>query len=297
MRSTLTLSRLGLAALLGAAATLGSCNRAEPPTPATVTKTVYAIRGEIVGFDRPRGVLLIHHEEIPGYMPAMTMEFTAPGVDLSNLREGRRIAARMGAPVDGVFPLTAFRVLESAEEKAVIDAALALRQDTFTRGKNAYREVGEKAPSFTLFNQDGKAVAFDHFRGKKVVLNFIFTRCPVPTMCPASTAKMMALQAAAKKAGVTNLELISISFDSAFDTPAVLNEYARTRGIDTTNFSFLTGPENAIRDLLAQFGVIAEPGDNVFKHTLSTLFIGADGKIQHRVDGSTWAVDEFLRRL
>lgn len=287
---------LRLAVLLGAGFLATACTRTEPGSTVTAA-TGYDIRGEIVGFDRPRGVLHIHHEEIPGYMPAMTMEFSAPGIELAKLREGQRIAARMGTPVDGVFPLTAFRVLESAEEKAVIDAALALRQDTFTRGKNAYREVGEKAPSFTLFNQDGKAVAFDHFRGKRVVLNFIFTRCPVPTMCPASTAKMMALQAAAKTAGVTNLELVSISFDSAYDTPAVLREYARTRGIDTSNFSFLTGPENAIRDLLAQFGVIAEPGENVFKHTLSTLLIGADGKIQHRVDGSTWAVDEFLRRL
>ena len=70
-----------------------------------------------------------------------------------------------------------------------------------------------------------------------------------------------------------------------------------SRGIDTANFSFLTGPENAIRDLLAQFGVIAEPGESIFKHTLSTLLIGRDGRILHRVDGSTWSPDEFLNRL
>jgi protein SCO1/2 len=255
------------------------------------------IRGEIVGLDRARGVLMIHHEEIPGYMPAMTMEFTAAGIDLAKLREGQRLTARMGAPVDGVFPLTAFRLLESSEHKAIAAAALALRQDTSIRGKNAYREIGETAPSFTLYNQDGRAVSFDTFRGKRVVLNFIFTRCPVATMCPASTAKMIALQSAAKSAGVKNLELVSISFDSAFDTPPVLKAYAQTRSIDISNFSFLTGPESAIRDLLAQFGVIAEPGENVFKHTLSTLLIGADGKILHRADGSTWSSDDFLKRL
>ncbi|MSU73131.1 MAG: redoxin domain-containing protein [Opitutus sp.] len=257
----------------------------------------HAIRGEIVGLDRPRNVLRIHHEEIPGYMPAMTMEFNAPGIDLAPLREGQRISARMGEPVDGVFPLTEFQVAASPQDQAVAAAALALRQDTSTRGKNVYREVGETAPTFTLYNQDGRAFAFDHFRGKRVVLNFIFTRCPVATMCPASTARMMALQAAAKKAGVTDLELVSISFDSAYDTPPVLKAYAQARGIDTANFSFLTGPENAIRDLLAQFGVGAEPGESIFKHTLSTLLIGRDGRILHRVDGSTWSPDEFLNRL
>ena len=286
---------------------LSACSRPDskttgaPTAPASASASTAAaehdIRGEIVGFDRPRNVLLIHHEEIPGYMPAMTMEFTAAGIDLATLREGQRLTARMGLPVDGVFPLTNFRLLTSPPDPAIAAAALALRQDTFTRGKNAYREVGESVPSFTLLNQDGKPTAFDHFRGKRVVLNFIFTRCPVATMCPAATAKMMSLQAAAQKAGITNLELVSISFDTAYDTPPVLKAYADARGIDTTHWSFLTGPESAIRDLLAQFGVIAEPGENVFKHSLATLLIGADGKIQHRIDGSSWSPDEFLARL
>jgi protein SCO1/2 len=274
------------------------CSRPEPKTTANAAPSAFHdIRGEIVSIDRARGVLLIHHEEIPDYMPAMTMEFTAPGVDLATLHEGQHLSARMGKPVDGVFPLTEFRLRETADDQAVAAAALALRQDTHTRGKDAYREVGEAAPSFTLYNQDGRATSFAHFRGKRVVLNFIFTRCPIATMCPASTAKMMALQAAAKKAGVKNFELVSISFDSAYDTPPVLKAYAAARGIDTSNFSFLTGPENAIRDLLEQFGVIAEPSESVFKHSLATLLIDETGKIAHRGDGSQWSPDDFLQRL
>jgi protein SCO1 len=268
-----------------------------PTAPAASASRGHDIRGEIVTIDRPRKTLLIHHEEIPGYMPAMTMEFSVAGVDLATLREGQRIAAHMGEPVDGIFPLTRFRIVPSPADEAVTAAAPALRQDTHTRGRDAFREVGEIAPSFTLYNQDGKAVAFDHFRGKRVVMNFIFTRCPVATMCPASTAKMMALQAAAKRTGIKNLEFVSISFDSAYDTPPVLKKYASDRGIDTTNFTFLTGPEPALRDLLAQFGVIAEPGENLFKHTLSTLLIGPDGKILHRATESNWSTDEFLNRL
>jgi protein SCO1/2 len=290
------MSSLRLLLPLVVALLAAGCSRPAEKDPGPAAAS-YAIRGEIVGLDHARRVLLIHHEEIPGYMPAMTMEFSAAGVDLTKLREGQRLAARMGAPVDGVFPLTEFRLLDSPDDRAVAAAALALRQDTHTRGKHTYREVGETAPTFTLYNQDGKATAFDHFRGKRVVLNFIFTRCPVATMCPAATAKMMALQAAAKNAGIGDLELVSISFDSAYDTPPVLKAYAEARGIDTSNFSFLTGPENAIRDLLAQFGVIAEPGENVFKHTLATLLIGPNGKILHRVDGSAWAPEDFLKRL
>ena len=290
-------------ALLAATLALTGCGRdsASAPTASSVAtnpaQKSYPIRGEIVELDRPRQVLIIHHEEIPGYMPAMTMEFNAPGLDFAQFRVGQKIAAQMGPAVDAIFPLTGIRFLDSKEDAAVADAARKLREDTFTRGKNAFREVGEAAPVFTLYNQNGAAVRFEQFRGQRVVLNFIFTRCPVPTMCPASTAKMMALQATAKARNIPNLQLVSISFDSAYDTPPVLKAYADARGIDTSNFSFLTGPENAIRDLLAQFGVIAEPGENVFKHTLSTILIGADGKILHRADGSAWEPRDFLTRL
>jgi protein SCO1/2 len=130
-----------------------------------------------------------------------------------------------------------------------------------------------------------------------VVLNFIFTRCPVATMCPASTAKMATLQRLARERGIRDFQLISITLDPAYDTPPVLKSYAEGRGLDASNFNFLTGPEPAIRSLLTQFGVIAEPGENIWKHTLATLLIGRDGKILHRIDGSAWEPDDLLKRL
>ena len=77
-------------------------------------------------------------------------------------------------------------------------------------------------------------------------------------MCPASTAKMMGTQKQAKDAGVTQVEFVSITLDPTYDTPGVLKEYATTRGIDTGNFSFLTGPEAAVRDLLTQGGLASD---------------------------------------
>lgn len=256
----------------------------------------YELRGQVLGVDTERGTLRVHHEEIPGYMPAMTMDFTAPDAALSTFRDGQRIVARMIEAKPGEFQLEGIRVLDTQKDNDVSAAALALRQDTHTLGKHPYREVGEAAPHFALYNQDGAVVRIDQFLGKRVILNFIFTRCPVPTMCPAATAKMMALQNEVKARGLKDVEFISISFDTAYDTPPVLKQYATVRGIDTTNYNFLTGPETAIADLLVQFGVIANPND-VFRHTLSTVLIDRDGKIRHRVDGSQWETADFLSRL
>jgi len=255
------------------------------------------LHGEVVGVNAARGTLLVHHDEIPGYMPSMTMEFTAPGADLSSFREGQRIGAQMLESAPGEFQLQGLRVLDPQKDRDLAAAALALRQDTHTRGNHAYREIGETAPTFALYNQDGAVVQFDHFRGQRVVLNFIFTRCPVATMCPAATARMAALQCLARERRVPDFQLVSITLDPAYDTPAVLKAYATARGIDPSNFSFLTGPESAIRDLLEQFGVLAEPSENIWKHTLATVLIDRDGKIIHRIDGSAWEPDDILKRL
>lgn len=289
------------AALVLLAAGLAGCSRdsssgAKSAAAPTEPKR-YEIRGEIVGLERDRRVLLVHHEEIPDYMPAMTMEFNVPGADFGLFREGQRLAARMYQSPPGEFQLEGVRILDPVKDGIVDAAAKKLREDTFVRGKHAYREVGEEAPRFTLYNQLGEVVAFDRFRGQRVVLNFIFTRCPVATMCPASTAKMATLQRLARERGVRNLQLVSITLDPAYDTPPVLKAYAEGRGLDASNFNFLTGPEPAIRSLLAQFGVIAEPSESIWKHTLATLLIDGDGKIAHRIDGSTWDPEDFLKRL
>jgi protein SCO1/2 len=257
----------------------------------------YPLVGEITGVDVARKVLVVQHEEIKGYMPAMTMEFLVGAADLAAAKVGQRIRAEMIPSKDGDFRLEKIWPDDRAAAAAVMAGARGLREDTMTRGKNAYREVGEAVPDFTLYNQEGQVIAGGHFRGKRVMVNFIFTRCPVATMCPASTAKMMAAQKLAREAGVANIEFVSITLDPAYDTPAVLKEYASARGIDTANFSFLTGPEAAIRDLLTQFGVIAEFEGDLLKHTLATLLIDERGKIIHRADGSVWEPRDFVAKM
>jgi len=231
-------------------------------------------------------------------MPAMTMEFLVSAGDIALAKPGQRIRAEMVPSRDSDFRLEKIWPDErSSAAQTVAAGALQLRQDTHTRGKNAYREVGEVVPDFALYDQSGRVVQSARFRGKQIMINFIFTRCPVATMCPASTAKMMTVQKLAREAGVPNLELVSITLDPAYDTPGVLKEYADLRGIDTANFSFLTGPETAIKDLLTQFGVIAQFQGDILQHTLTTLLVDANGRIAHRADGSQWEPPDFVQRM
>lgn len=255
------------------------------------------LRGEVVSVDAAHKVAVVRHEAIEGVMPAMTMQFAISAGDAATLKPGEHIRAEVIPNDKGDWGLEKIWPDEAADAAAVDAQAKALRQDTLIRGRSAYREVGETMPDFALYDQTGAVVQSTRFRGKRIMLNFIYTRCPVANMCPASTAKMMQVQKLARGAGVKNLELVSITLDPDYDTPGVLKEYADVRGIDTSNFSFLTGPENAIKDLLTQFGVIAEFKDNLLNHTLATLLIDENGKIIHRADGSAWEPKEFVAKM
>jgi protein SCO1/2 len=264
----------------------------------TAKEERYPLTGQVLRVEPERKVVVVRHDEIKGYMPAMTMEFVVSAGDLELAKPGQRIRAELVPAKDGGdFRLEKIWPDDKVSADTVAASALQLRQDTHTRGKNAYREIGETVPDFALYDQGGRVVQSSRFRGKQIMLNFIFTRCPDAKMCPASTAKMMTAQRLAREAGVGNLELVSITLDPAYDTPGVLKEYAQQRGIDTTNFSFLTGPENAIRDLLTQFGVIAQFQGDILQHTLTTLLIDDAGKIAHRADGSVWEPPDFVAKM
>jgi len=293
-----TIGRLATLVLMAGLA-LAGCTKREPaatPAPNNLAQKRYPLKGEIVSVKAAEHVLIIHHEDIPDYMPSMTMEFKVGQGDVEIARPGQRIRGEMYVKGGEIF-LEKIWPDDSQVVGQIAAATNALTQDTAMRGKGAYREIGETAPDFTLLDQEGRPVAMSRFRGKQVMLNFIFTRCPVATMCPAATMRMVALQKAARDAGITNLELVSISFDPANDTPGVLKEYAEARGIDTSNFTFLTGPDAAVRHLLAQMGIIREFEGETIKHTLATLLINPQGTIVHRVDGSQWQVQDFVSRM
>ncbi|AOS43519.1 hypothetical protein Verru16b_00564 [Lacunisphaera limnophila] len=284
--------------LLVLALTLAGCSRQEPPAaPAPAGPKEYALTGEVVALTPERNAIIAKHDEIPGYMPPMTMEFIVEAPERAKLAEGTRFRARLVDDDSGTLRLLDVVPLDPVKEAAVAAAANQLRQDTSMRGNSAYREIGETVPSFTLYDQYGEIFSPSRVRGKWVVMNFIYTRCPIATMCPAATARMYDLQRTAREQGRDDLELISVTLDPAYDTPPVLKSYAETRGLDGRNFHLLTGPEGAVRDLLVQFGVIVEPGENFLKHTLATLLINPQGKIVHRVDGTSWKPQVFLDRL
>lgn len=188
--------------------------------------------------------------------------------------------------------------LEPREQALMETTNERLHKDTLRKGKKAFLSVGERLPAFALIDQNGDLFEGRSLLGHYTVVNFVFTRCTVPTMCPAATKRMVALQQAASDQGLESFRLVTISFDPKFDTPEVLSNYAEGFGVDASNYALLTGPEQAIANLMKQLGVLVFDDEAlIYKHTMQTTLIGPDGKLLYRIPGSMWRPVDFLRKI
>jgi protein SCO1/2 len=173
----------------------------------------------------------------------------------------------------------------------------ALRKDTLHRGSKVFRGVGEYMPKFALYDTDGSLFLSESLKGSYVIMNFIFTRCANPNMCPAATSRMKDLQDSALEEGITDLRLVSVTLDPEYDTPGIFTAYAMDKELDASTFHLLGGPVQIVEDLKVQMGVLAEPNEEeIVRHTMSTALIDPTGKIIYRIPGSMWSPDAFMKQ-
>jgi len=187
---------------------------------------------------------------------------------------------------------------DRAERIRVNNVNRLLRRDTLSMGDSMIRSVGDTLPPFALYDQDGKVITTDYFDGSVTVLNFIFTRCSIAEMCPASTLRMKKLQALAQKTKVPHVRFLSITLDPEFDTPGVLKSYARAYSLDEDNFRLGTANKPVIDDLTRQFGIFRKNVEDLpLDHTMRTMIINSKRQIIYQFPGSQWSVEDFLARL
>ena len=232
----------------------------------------YHARGVVEDVQPEIGQVLIAHEEIEGLMPAMTMNFDVPDrALLERLERGQAIDFEVE------FTGKAYRVTRAT----VIESGVA----TGGGGQlGAVKPIDDPAPPFRLTDQDGNPRALEEWRGQLVLLDFIFTRCPGP--CPILTGLHVKLQQELSPELRARTHFVSISLDPLRDTPSVLREYARKRGADLANWSFLTGTPDDVDRVLKSYGVgsVRTP-DGQIQHIVVTFLIDAEGQIARRYIG------------
>jgi protein SCO1 len=152
------------------------------------------------------------------------------------------------------------------------------------------------APPFTLTSQEGKPVALADLRGKVLAVTFIYTGCP--DICPLVTQKMVDVQNALGTEFGKKIDFVSITLDPEHDTPAVLEDYAKSFGAKPNGWMFLTGSLAAIRDVTHRYGVFfAKKEDGSVEHSQLTTLVDADGQMRVQYIGWRFNADEFRHDL
>ena len=151
-----------LTAFLLGALVLAGCHSEAPQK----EETGYQLKGIVVASDAAKGEVSVDSEAIPGFMGAMTMSYklAQPGI-ASELHPGDHVIARL-------------RVTNSTSILDQIDVTAQARPDYKPARTYNVPKVGQSVPDFKFLNQGGKTISIDQFRGKALLVTFIYTRCP-----------------------------------------------------------------------------------------------------------------------
>ena len=205
--------------------------------PARTSKT-FTLKGIVREVDAGAGELTIAHEDVPGFMPRMTMPFAFKDrATLAALHAGDEVEGPLRVTYEGAevkdVELAGVKVVRAAPRGATIPV------DNLAESAEPLKP-GELVPDFAVTTQEGRTLRLSELHGEVVILTFIYTRCPLPEFCPAMDAKFADLDrrisAVPGRAG--RLRLLSISFDPDNDTPEVLAAHAARRGAKPPLWTF-----------------------------------------------------------
>ena len=253
------------------------------------SKKSYPVRGTILEVRKGSNEFLIHHDEIPGFMMAMTMPFKlADSLDINRFGVGDSLKFR----------------LEMEENKAYAANFQLLGKGTLTETDDMWDdeypplEIGQIFTNVTFLDLDSNDVSLSDSDGKFRLISYIFTRCPMPNMCPAVVTKNQYLAQVFK--ADPNMEFVLVSFDYTFDTPTVLKNYYGGILESNPNLSVLssTGHLNDIFSLAGQSYVSFWGVDeNDIGHTLRSVLIDPERRLMKVFEGTDWRPEAAERDI
>jgi protein SCO1/2 len=281
-------------ALILAAVLLTSCHR----SPAPAVKR-YPFTGRVVAIQAGEGSAIIDGDDIAGFMSAMAMTYKIkPPSTLTQLAPGDSISAE-------VVVVEAKNKDDDSSDywlENVKVTAHAKTPPAKTGSRQRLPAPGDDVPDFSFTSQGGQRVSLKQYRGKVLLLTFIYTRCPFPDFCPRISSNFVEIdkQLGADQALADGTRLLSVSFDPEHDTPKVLRDYAfsvaHTREPALFDrWEFVSPSSTDLAKLADFFGVVYKSEGGLITHNLSTTVIGRDGKIVKWYQGGDWQVSDLIK--
>ena len=264
-----------------------ACRRA-PATPA------YQLKGQILAVRAETNELLVKHEDIPGFMPAMTMPyFVKDAALLKDRAAGDLITATLVVETNLGYLSAITRTGSAPLPEDAATAPPAAAGVEFLR-------PGDAVPGTALIDQNDRPIAITDFAGAAAAITFVYTRCPLPQYCPLMDRRFAEAQELIAKDPELrgHVRLLTVSFDPKFDRAAVLRKHAGTLKADPRVWTFATAEESIVDRLAARFGVnVIREQDGTITHNLRTAVIDRSGRVVTLLDNNAWTADDLVRHL
>jgi protein SCO1/2 len=267
-----------------------SDHKPEPPLPEGAV--AYEASGIVREISEDRTFARIRHEEIPGYMPKMTMRLNVRDPDeLTNIAVDDTIQFRLVATDETHW------IDRIARVAATVDSAPETETAPADEAASIELEVGDILPDHALLSEDGTTIQLSDFRGKALAFTFIFTRCPLPDFCPrmSNNFRDARKMLRAEKNAPTNWAFLSVSFDPENDTPEVLRAYGETcRNDDPDRWTFAAASKETLSSFAPEVDLLLSPD---MSHNLRTVVLDTEGRIANQFDGNLWTPEDLANAV
>lgn len=144
--------------------------------------------------------------------------------------------------------------------------------------------VGQKIGDYTLIDRDGRPVQLSSFRGKPLLVSFVYTSCS--EVCPATTqylAKAVKYMQAAL--GADSFSVLTVGFNAPWDSPQAMRDFASRQNIRLPNWEFLSADVPTVQNLTRDLGFSYAYSVTGFDHISQLTMIDQDGKVYLQVYG------------
>jgi protein SCO1 len=252
----------------------------------------FEMQGQILSF-RSDTEVLVKHEDIKGFMPAMTMPYRVRDADLLRGKAAGDLISATLAVGDNDAWLT--RVDKTGTAPLPADVPAVSPAFGITPLK-----PGDTPPETALTGENGATVSLPQWKGSAVAVTFIYTRCPLPQYCPLMDRRFAEVQRLVKNDPALDgrVHLVSVSFDPDADTPAVLRAHGQKLGADPAMWHFVTAPREVVDTFAAAFGVsLIREADSTITHNLRTAVIDPTGRVAAVYDGTEWTPEAVVSEL
>jgi protein SCO1 len=256
----------------------------------------YTVRGLVLKIDKPNRSLIVSCEKIPNYMNAMVMPFSVrKSAEIDGLDAGAMIQFTLVVDGDSAY-ITGIHVqkYESVEADPLGARRLSLMAEIANPSSlPAQIKAGDTVPDFSLIDQTRHDVTLFQFRGKIVVMTFMYTHCVLPNFCFRTANNFRLLQKRFADQLGSNLIFISVTFDPTHDTPEALAQYGQTWDADPKSWKLLTGSQADIDKISEQFGVSHFADEGLITHSLHTVVINRDGTLAANLECNEFSADQL----